>query len=830
MPPRAILRSPLRLAFFPTKREATTTSLVVIVKGTFLLDCNKPAKLAPPAEQRMPCGDGRYDSDELGSTLRYATDFVPFKPRADALLVGTSRTRSDERGRGPRAARVSFGVAGSSKTLVVCGERHWVDGPGGLVPSEPGPLRQLPLRYELAFGGPGYAANPLGKGFTGASAEHATTKGERHQLPNIELADIRVRTPRDTPDPAGFGPLDGRWAARRARAGTYDERWLRERWPWYPADFDFGYFNAAPRDQQIPYLKGDEALYFEGLNADIPRFDALLPGLRPRAFAKHREADSTGPVEEIPLSLDTLWVDADALVLVLVWRGAIAVSSGPSRWSSVDDIEAVMLAHEPLADPPLPAERYEDASYWETPKAREEELADEEEAAAAKEGRATPEVDAAARERAQLEEARELLRASNASPELIDKLSKISSLDAFLHVVRAEQERFKRSALADGVGEAAFLEGEEELRNRGGDPAIFRAKPPSETASEPLERLNREAVSARLAAKQSLARTDLSELDLSRLDFAGANLEEARLTRTILREARLAGADLTRALLDAADLTNAELTDTILEGANLERAKLTGADLSRANCATARCVGANFEGASLELADLSRADLSLANLTGAKLGGAQLDACSLREATMTQVLASRASLRKADATRADLSGATLDRANLSGAVLDHTRLDGANLREALLAGVVGVSTSLAAADLTGVRASNAVLVAAHMDGVQADESSWTGADLNRTSLSRATLERADLSEATLEHTVFHLAVMKGADLSRAKLANARLTKVNLFEGVLEAADLTSADCRGSNFFGSELTDVRHERARFERSNLKRTKLEGKVDT
>ena len=42
-------------------------------------------------------------------------------------------------------------------------------------------------------------------------------------------------------------------------AGTYDEKWLNDRFPILPEDFDSRFFNAAPEDQQLDdYRPGEE--------------------------------------------------------------------------------------------------------------------------------------------------------------------------------------------------------------------------------------------------------------------------------------------------------------------------------------------------------------------------------------------------------------------------------------------------------------------------------------------------------------------------------------------------------------------------------------------
>src|SRR6185436_20521774 len=102
---------------------------------------------------------------------------------------------------------------------------------------------------------------------------------------------------------------------------------MKERWPYFPDDFDFTYFNAAPEDQQLrKYLHGDEELRFDNLHPTIPSYRSALPGLRMRAFLSEK-LKSGKRFREIPLNLDTLFVDMDKERLLLVWRGVAPVLS-----------------------------------------------------------------------------------------------------------------------------------------------------------------------------------------------------------------------------------------------------------------------------------------------------------------------------------------------------------------------------------------------------------------------------------------------------------------------------------------------------------------------
>ncbi|MFO0616719.1 MAG: DUF2169 domain-containing protein [Polyangiaceae bacterium] len=808
-------RSALHVAFFTARREVDVATLTIVVKGTFAIEPGEIVRALDPTDQPPLFGD-LYWGDDPTTTLRYPTDFAPFKPHADTMLVGTCRAAAPGTGEARKGGRVEFGVGKRTKVLALAGDRAWETGVGGAVPGKPSTLGDVELRYENAFGGPGYPDNPVGRGYVPKDADP-----EGRPLPSLELADALVRSTSDRPLPAGFGPLEYVWKQRAAFAGTYDERWRRERWPWYPADFEWGYFNAAPMDQQVKgYLKGDERFHFAGIHPRLERVDAKLPALRPRVFAKRRAGSRGEPFEEVALSLDTLWVDADAMRVSLVWRGAVAIEAMRSR-----EVEGLLLVDESMHDPPAPRDSYAADAYWHVPEPTIEELADHEEAAA----RAAPMPEQGDDEERALADARALLEQGNASPELIEKLSKVSSIDAFLHVVRGEmkeptEEEKKR---VEEIIAANDADADTKLRALGHDPGELKPKPPVDAPPrEKPGRWTRERVITHAAEKRSFADADLSSLDLSDIDLSGLNLTNAKLDEADLSRAKLDQADLTSASLRATVAATASFVDALLVGVYAVGADLRCANLQRANAAQMRAHAATFADADLGLADLSDADLSEADLTGAILEAATAERANLRDAKAARLRASRASLREADLTRADLVEADLSGANLSFALLDGASMDRLRGREILLSRARGAKVSLMGADLSEARAAGCKLDASALDGVRADASIWVGASLQASSLTKATFIRADFSEAELAASTFHFSVMKQANLSRAKLGAAKLTKVDLFQSLLQGADLSAADCRGSNFFGSDFTQTITTHARFERSNVKRTLLAG----
>ncbi|MCI5223896.1 MAG: DUF2169 domain-containing protein, partial [Candidatus Electrothrix sp. AR4] len=151
-------------------------------------------------------------------------------------------------------------------------------------------------------------------------------------------------------EPAGFGPVNKMGPQRSSKLGTYENSWLKERWPWYPLDFNWEYYNAAPKNMQVNnYLRGDEPLICTNLHPKIPSYQTKLPGLRVRCFTDRLASPDQDETEfaEIKMNLDTLWVDMEAEKLVLVWRGVTEVQS-----EDYDEITGLFIVSEQLDDSP----------------------------------------------------------------------------------------------------------------------------------------------------------------------------------------------------------------------------------------------------------------------------------------------------------------------------------------------------------------------------------------------------------------------------------------------------------------------------------------------
>src|SRR6185437_14527398 len=124
-----------------------------------------------------------------------------------------------------------------------------------------------------------------------------------------------------------FGPIGARWPARARLLGGAEPPALDRDVVEIPDGFDWRWFHAAPADQQVSFLTGDEWIALDGMHPSQPRLQSRLP--RVRAEARWYQETSEGPTAPQPIELgaDTLSIDADRQTCWVIWRGHFALES-----------------------------------------------------------------------------------------------------------------------------------------------------------------------------------------------------------------------------------------------------------------------------------------------------------------------------------------------------------------------------------------------------------------------------------------------------------------------------------------------------------------------
>lgn len=311
-------------------------SIVVAVKGTFKIPSNGGSPEL--ADEQVPLIEADEYSGEPGLSAPICeSDYARHKPRCDVILNGSAYAPN---GIPTKKVRVSLSVGQMTKSFHVIGKRFWDKSFGSLSISGPAPFTLMPISYDTAYGGTdhthekpskhkAFMLNPIGVGFhDNQQAEFIHGK----PLPNSEEINNPVKSPTGNYRPMAYGPIGRGWEPRYKLAGTYDQNWIDNVFPFLPSDFDDAYYQAAPFDQQIDYLRGSETVVLQNLTSDgFRKFQIPQVQVPIVFFLKKGETKKSNGVA------DTFIIEPDLGYFTMTWR-----TSMPLRKNMFEVVEVLV--------------------------------------------------------------------------------------------------------------------------------------------------------------------------------------------------------------------------------------------------------------------------------------------------------------------------------------------------------------------------------------------------------------------------------------------------------------------------------------------------------
>jgi hypothetical protein len=274
-------------------------NLTICAKACFELVPDNNMRLVEPEPMRQ--------QEELGLPgvrVIAPADVLPQLTKPEVTLAGSARPSE-------RTGSCTVGLAivrGSehiiSKRLQVFGDRK-----GELPPKR---FERMYLSYDRAYGGIGYQDNPMGIG-------HGTD-----EKPNIVDPHQPDRVAGLAPIPSAFGRRKqllklNELTAKRLTAAVVE----------LPERFDWSYYHAAPEDQRVASITGDEWILLENMHPKVPLLRSRLPSIRAAA----RVYGQSSPLipDFTPLRAESLHIDADKGRCSLVWRASFPVTDAPKE-------------------------------------------------------------------------------------------------------------------------------------------------------------------------------------------------------------------------------------------------------------------------------------------------------------------------------------------------------------------------------------------------------------------------------------------------------------------------------------------------------------------
>ena len=217
--------------------------VVVVVKGTFTLP--QPGETPKLADEQVPLVDADLFTGEPGrSATLVECDYALEKPRCDVLLNGAAYAPG---GRPVERIAVGLQVGAWRKSFVGSGQP-------GMAPRRRRLLRRASRSRSIACRSPmtmrsaarmhgcairrsmrSYLPNPVGRGWHHHIYPELVLGAP---VSNTEETRDPVRDPGGKYRPMAFGPIGRGWPSRIRYAGTYDQNWIDNVFPFLPADFD----------------------------------------------------------------------------------------------------------------------------------------------------------------------------------------------------------------------------------------------------------------------------------------------------------------------------------------------------------------------------------------------------------------------------------------------------------------------------------------------------------------------------------------------------------------------------------------------------------------
>lgn len=758
------------------------------------------------------------------------------------------------------------------KMLDVFGDRILDRDRSGARISNPVPFTRMTIDWTRAYGGGGFADNPLGKGVTPLDGSDGRVFPVQNVInPKLGRDGVRI--------PASYGPVDQVWPVRANLTGTYDDAWLKQDFPGFARDIDWRFFNTAPADQWLPeHLNGDETYAFKHLHPDQPLLKGRLPGMAPRLFLVRKTPEEGGEFEEVPLSLTTVWFFPHRERVVLVHHGqarlaeedgsdiarAVVGADQSNALRSVEHFHAVMVKRADTKGGMMHALRDSDLvpAEWLVPDPAME-MPEEEKAQLLQ-------VFARPRKRAEQANAaaREKMKAQGLDPDKYPAsvmppeptIPTIDDLPAILAAAQEEMAAHKAKSEADIATKKAEVT--KQLAAAGLPDAEIQARlqpkpqgPPAFSAAGVRADMAAQITAMRARGQPTQAlEAHLAEPDLAaQLDSAEAAMRNgyrhvahhqgppdalpadrsAEIRRLISGDTAAARAlyDLHGADLSGLDLSGLDLSGVCLDGANLEGTSFAGAKLVNTVLAHARMQGCVFTGA-----DLSGANLGKAKLKGATLKQAVLKKAVLAGADLTNASFAGANLEGADLNEIITDGVDLSGVNAAGILAMKLSLPGLRAPGIVLTKAKFLECNLQGADLTGATLDRAVFLQCNLVGIRlggarmrkvvfVKECSLLGANLAGADLTEANLRETNLRGANLNSAIIEQADLSGADLSNAlmtyvrasssRMVAADLRRADLRLGDFAKADLARADLRGANLTGMSAYEANLPRAKLD---------------
>ncbi|MBS9782952.1 MAG: DUF2169 domain-containing protein [Pasteurella sp.] len=313
--------------------------IVIVAKGSWTIPQNSKEEPRLITDNPLEIIEADEYLGEPGlSPLKYENDFARFKKKCDVIMHSCAYAGTELEA---KYVDVNLSIDDKlNKSIRVHGPRYWESYLGLISIGESEYFEKQPIHYGIAYGGVDsaredkgktatYLKNPVGIGYL-PNTPRKNIVGQ--PAPQLESLKTRINGTVGNYPALSFGPIAKNYPERLKYAGTYDDYWSKNIRPLLPDDFDERFYQCAPNDQQMPYIKGGETISLTNLTHKS-NLNFIIP--KQKLFMSYM-VTSTEEIE-IEAFADTLIIEPEENRFSIVWRGNIPIKN------SIHEIDDVIV-------------------------------------------------------------------------------------------------------------------------------------------------------------------------------------------------------------------------------------------------------------------------------------------------------------------------------------------------------------------------------------------------------------------------------------------------------------------------------------------------------
>lgn len=754
------------------------------------------------------------------------------KKRAEYLVMGSCYSYDNT----TRQSVVKVTLDNMQKELVVYGERHWSEMASEHHPSRPACFTRVPVTAHNAYGGPGHPVNPDGEGIISHSDTLNTVK-----LPQVELPGKLIKETNDTAYPALLLPLSPTCQYQINKLGTFNQDWLLNESPYYPADIDWSYFNRAAADQQRDqYFKGDELFSFTNMHPEQPLINSQLPGMRVRCFFK-RMNDTD--LNELKLQLDTIWLLPDEEKGILIWHGLIDTQD-----IAANDLDYIYTVSELMSEPPKDIDHYIKVRNKKSNKSSAVQAAE-----APAEIKTPP----------SYQDSLVPLPLPSIQNQQLQKQNSQRNLEALKQQIINSPLSEQEQQIA--IKKLEYLKQQMEQLDKTSNALLFRSRHVNQSS------FTREDIIAGYQKKKSfldenLAGIDLSDLDLSGINLSGCNLSHCNLTRTHLNYANLSQTTFIESTFSETMLIGANGSNTLIRNAVLKKTNFQECQLPYALIENCSIEESNFSMAFLNYAKFKKCQSTASLFVGLKANFMVITECSFEQCNFSEARLKLAHITQGswiniNLTKADLSQAIWDQSTLSNVIaarviapnlsmkdctIDHAILDECQLDRLSFKGTRISNSTFTKSSLPGINLQNAQLMQINFQhcvisniranhGTKIFESTFEhctlsnaaflGGHYEKVAITASDLHASQLINTTWKHSNFSQCHAKKLRMVNCTIDSCAYGDINFFQGIFHSSSFSDSTFNHCNLYSVGFIDCQRQRVTIKDCLVKNASVE-----